>query len=57
MRVIMTKFIKRGNMGARMTEICKKKKKRRRKMGVTMNKLSIKDENGRGVRMNKKPDV
>ena len=56
MRVIMTKFIKRGNMGARMTEICKKKK-RRRKMGVTMNKLSIKDENGRGVRMNKKPDV
>ena len=27
MRVIMTKFIKRGNMGARMTEICKKKKK------------------------------
>ena len=26
MRVIMTKFIKRGNMGARMTEICKKKK-------------------------------
>ena len=24
----MTKFIKRGNMGARMTEICKKKKKK-----------------------------
>ena len=25
----MTKFIKRGNMGARMTEICKKKKKKK----------------------------